>query len=268
VFGQEEVLQETMIVKLRKTKETPAFVRITSGPSDLGAVSEMSAPYGTVVSGAERYVFLVTSREEMDVLRKVNSLGPPMPSIGLKMKTGLTVDFRNQGLLRNASGEGAVPLFYAQHIKDGRVVFPIGKRNEYLSDELPGTLQQNRNYLFVKRFTAKEERRRLQCAVYQASRYPEYQKISTQNKINFIDTTDGTGMSCELAHGLYTVFNSTLYDTYYRAMDGSTQVNASEVNSMPVPARRDMELLGKKLMESGDYSTANCDRILETAINA
>jgi len=267
VFDQEEVLQETMIMKLRKTKETQASVKITSSPSDFGDVSEISVPYGTVVSGAERYVFLVTSQEEMDVLRKVNALGPPMPSIGLKMKTGLTVDFRNQGLLRDHSGQGTVPLFYAQHIKDGRVVFPIGKPNEYLTGSQPGTLQQNRNYLFVKRFTAKEEKRRLQCAVYLASRFPEYRKISTENKINFIDTLDGSEMSDELAHGLYALLNSTLYDAYYRIMDGTTQVNASEVNSMPVPARKDLERLGQRLMESGDYSTANCDGILEAVVN-
>lgn len=58
-----------------------------------------------------------------------------MPSLGLKMKTGLTVDFRNSEVLRD-------------------------------------------------RF--KEEKRRLQCGVYLAKKYPEYEKISTQNKLNFI----------------------------------------------------------------------------------
>ena len=48
-------------------------------------------------------------------------------------------------------------------------------------------MQDNKNYLFVKRFTAKEEPRRLQCGVYLAKKFPQYQKISTQNKINFVD---------------------------------------------------------------------------------
>jgi adenine-specific DNA-methyltransferase len=165
-------------------------------------------------------------------------------------------------------GDHIVPLFYAQHIKDGRVVFPIGRGNEYMSDELPGMVQLNRNYLFVKRFTAKEERRRLQCAIYLANQYPEYQKISTQNKINFIDTIDDTEMSEELLYGLYIILNSTLYDMYYRILNGSTQVNATEVNTMPMPARKDLERMGQKLMEYKDYSTESCDRILEEVINA
>ena len=37
------------------------------------------------------------------------------------MKTGLTVDFRNREILRDEEEEGAIPLFYSQHIKQGKV---------------------------------------------------------------------------------------------------------------------------------------------------
>ncbi len=270
VFDKENVLQEIMIMKLRKTQIEPPTVRITSSVDscDFSEKTELNVPYSLVVSGSEQYVYLVTSQEEVDVIQRVNAFESPMPLIGLKMKTGLTVDFRNKELLRNDSGDHTVPLFYSQHIKDGRVVFPIGKENEYISDELPGMVQLNHNYLFVKRFTAKEERRRLQCAVYFANHFPEFQKISTQNKINFIDTLDNSEMSEELVCGLYIVLNSTLYDMYYRILNGSTQVNATEMNTIPIPARNDLERLGRTLMELGDYSTECCDRILEDLIYA
>ena len=270
VFDKEDVLQETMIMKLRKTSVKPATVRITSSADSkcFDNLSELIAPYDVVVSGKEKYVYLVTSQDEVGVLQRVNAFETPMPSIGLKMKTGLTVDFRNRELLRNTNGGGTVPLFYSQHIRDGRVAFPIGKENEYISDELPGLVQLNRNYLFVKRFTAKEERRRLQCAVYLAAQYPEYSKISTQNKINFIDTIDNTEMTVELVCGLYIVLNSTLYDMYYRILNGSTQVNATEMNNIPVPARSVLERLGRRLMEYEDYSTEYCDRVLEEVVYA
>jgi adenine-specific DNA-methyltransferase len=270
VFDKEDVLQETMIIKLQKTVATPSTVRITSSADSksFNKLTELDVPYGIVVSGEEKYVYLVTSQDEVDVLQKVNTFEQPMPSIGLKMKTGLTVDFRNREFLRNTNGGRAVPLFYSQHIKDGRVAFPIGKENEYILDEMPSLVQLNRNYLFVKRFTAKEERRRLQCAVYFADQYPEYQKISTQNKINFIDTIDNTEMTTELVCGLYIILNSTLYDTYYRILNGSTQVNSTEMNSIPVPARSVLESLGKRLMEHEDYSTEYSDRILEEVVYA
>lgn len=125
-----------------------------------------------------------------------------------------------------------------------------------------GLMQDNKNYLFVKRFTAKEEPRRLQCGIYLAKEYPKYKKISTQNKINFIDGLM-TEMSECLVYGLYVLFNSTLYDEYYRILNGSTQVNSTEINSMPVPDLECIKKMGRKLIKSMDYSEANCDLILE-----
>ncbi len=42
-------------------------------------------------------------------------------------------------------------------------------------------------------------------------------------------------MSECLVYGLYVLFNSTIYDEYYRILNGSTQVNSTEINAMPVP---------------------------------
>jgi adenine-specific DNA-methyltransferase len=269
VFDKESVLQETMIVKLRKTQTTPRIIKVSSSvdSNDFSQNTLFTVPYKVVVSGRDNYVYLVRTQDEIDVMKSVNSIGNPLPSIGLKMKTGLTVDFRNRKLLRNSIGDHIVPLFYAQHIKDGQVVFPIGKENEYMTDELPGMVQLNRNYLFVKRFTSKEERRRLQCGVYLAQRFPEYKKISTQNKINFIDTIDGSEMSEELVYGLYIILNSSLYDMYYRILNGSTQVNSTEMNAIPVPTRHEIERLGRKMMETKDYTTEFCDKLLEGIVN-
>ena len=57
--------------------------------------------------------------------------------------------------------------------------------------------------------------------------------------------------------------NSTLYDEYYRILNGSTQVNSTEVNSMPVPDMESIQEMGRKLMKSKDLSERNCNLILE-----
>ena len=178
------------------------------------------------------------------------------------MKTGLTVDFRNRDALRNDDEDDAVPLFYSQHIQSGKVVFPIGKDNEYIVTNQSGLLQKNTNYLFVKRFTAKEEHRRLQCGVYLARKYSSYEVISTQNKINFIDGLKE--LSECVVYGLYVIFNSTLYDSYYRILNGSTQVNSTEVNSMPIPPMSVIESMGKELIAARDMSETSCDKILRS----
>ena len=54
------------------------------------------------------------------------------------MKNGLTVDFRNRDILRDEAEEKAIPLFYSQHIKQGKVEFPIQKEHEYVGDRTKG----------------------------------------------------------------------------------------------------------------------------------
>ena len=95
-----------------------------------------------------------------------------------------------------------------------------------------------------------------------AKDFPQYKKISIQNNINFIDGVMTELSEC-LVYGLYVLFNSTLYDEYYRILNGSTQVNSTEINSMPVPELKYIQEMGRKLMKSRDYSEENCNLILE-----
>ena len=218
-------------------------------------------PYDLVVSGTNNYVFLATDSKKIGILKRFAKWKNTLLDLGLRMKTGLIVDFRTRDVLRDYSEEGAVPLFYANHIKDGYVEFPITKSGEYVLTERKSLLQKNQNYLFVKRFTSKEEKRRLQCGMYFAKDFPQYDLISTQNKINFIDGV--TAISECIIRGLYVLFNSTMYDTYYRILNGSTQVNSTEINCMPVPDIEVIKVLGQKLQETSDLSSENCDRLME-----
>ena len=263
VFDKESVLQETLIVKLKKTTVKPEKIIISSTQSnqDFDDVHAVAVPYDLVVSGTNNYVFLATDSKKIGILRRFAKWKNTLLDLGLRMKTGLIVDFRTRDALRDSYEEGAVPLFYANHIKDGYVEFPITKSGEYVLTERKALLQKNQNYLFVKRFTSKEEKRRLQCGMYFAKDFPQYDLISTQNKINFIDGV--TALSECIIRGLYVLFNSTMYDTYYRILNGSTQVNSTEINCMPVPDIEVIKVLGQKLQETSDISSENCDRLME-----
>ena len=268
VFDKEQILQETMIVRVRKQKTEPISIKITTSESgnDYNNITVINAPYYAVVSSREKYVYMITSSKELNVLTRLSEYDDTLLSIGLRMKTGLTVDFRNQDVLRSQPGDHIIPMFYAQHIQQGKVVFPANRKYEYITDERTGLLQKNKNYVFVKRFTAKEEHRRLQCGIYLRNILPEYHLISTQNKINFIDCIDGSEMSPSVAYGLYVLLNSTIYDQYYRILNGSTQVNSTEINGMPIPRMQKIIEYGTKLIKAGSLTTEMCDKILEGAI--
>ena len=253
VFEQEQVLQETMIIKIKKTKEKSSEITISTSlsNSDFTNINSFTVKYNEIVTGDDLYVFLPSNNNELLILKKMQKMHYTLPAIGLKMRTGLTVDFRNRELLTDTPQDDDVPLFYSQHIKNGTVVFPINRSGEFIATTHSGLIQDNKNYLFVKRFTAKEEKRRLQCGMYLSSQFSKYKKISTQNKINFIDSLSGT-LSEEAILGLYVLFNSSTYDKYYRILNGSTQVNSSEINTVPVPDLETIIELGKNLKKAKD----------------
>lgn len=266
VFDKEEVLQETIIMRLKKTHTIPERITISSSNTsrDFQQNHQMEVPYSVVVSGEKKYVHLITAEEEIEVLNKLNRFGYTLADHGLKMKTGLVVDFRSRELLCDRQKENTIPLIYSQHIKEGRVRFPQGKGPEYIQKSKSALMQENKNYLFVKRFTAKEETRRLQCGIYLKKYLPDFPFISSQNKVNFIDGMQE--MSECIVYGLYVIFNSTLYDIYYRILNGSTQVNSTEINTMPMPALETIEEMGKQLIANKDLSVAHCNQILNSHI--
>ena len=65
--------------------------------------------------------------QDEDAVNQLHKWNNTLPDIGIRMKTGLTVDFRNRDILRDEDEDGAIPLFYSQHIKHGTVQFPIKK---------------------------------------------------------------------------------------------------------------------------------------------
>lgn len=265
VFSQEQVLQETIIVKVKKTYVMPEKVLLTSSQSngDFNSITQIDLPYSNVVVGSDLYVFLPTSSAEVDVIRNINRYTKTLPDIGFRMKTGIIVDFRQYDDLRKEAGEHVLPLFYSQHIKNGRVSHqPSGKEFDWVVGTKPGLIQKNKNYVFCKRFTAKEECRRLQCGIYLASDFPEYDSIGTQNKINFVDRTNGDSLTLPETYGLFALLNSTLFDIYYRILNGSTQVNSTEINNIPVPTAEQICCIGERLLAANDLSTETCDKIL------
>lgn len=269
VFEQESVLQETMIIKIQKSVPMPQSICITSTETthDFQEMQKQVVPSRLVVQQDEnQYVYLVTNPSDVNVLERLSILPYTLLDLQMKMKTGLTVDFREREHLFDSHAKDRVPMFFSQHLKDGRIVFPIGKHGEFLDTRKKSLLQPNENYLFVKRFTAKEEPRRLQSSIYLQADFPQYQEISTQNKLNFITGTKKP-LSTLLVYGLYCLFNSTLYDRYYRILNGSTQVNSTEVNTMPMPSRDGIAYLGQRLIEIKKLDKATCDYILEEYLN-
>ncbi|MNC34446.1 hypothetical protein D3C75_828810 [compost metagenome] len=97
--------------------------------------------------------------------------------------------------------------------------------------------------MLVKRFTTKEEKKRVVAAIYYPS-ISKSKKVAFENRVNYIHENK-KGLSINFAKGLATYLNSSLVDGYFRQFNGHTQVNVSDLKSIMYPTRAQLENIGE-----------------------
>ena len=103
-------------------------------------------------------------------------------------------------------------------------------------------LMEDSTYVLLRRFSAKEEKRRLVAAPLLRGSL-NANMVGLENHLNYIRGVSRE-LDDELAYGLSALLNSTFLDRYFRINNGNTQVNATELRAMPLPAERDIRLIG------------------------
>ncbi|MEG1312539.1 MAG: Eco57I restriction-modification methylase domain-containing protein [Romboutsia sp.] len=265
VFKGEEVLQETIITRsVKRLNNKSNLINITvSEGADFESSKKIIADCNDLVTNCDnRFILLPSSDEEVDILNTISQYKNNLISLGFKLKTGKVVDFRATDYLVNEAN-GAVPLFWADNFINNKIVNVDNENNlRYVisNDKSKNILQENKDYILIKRFTSKEESRRIQAAIYNKKDF-NFDKIGIENHVNFIEKSDGL-MTKEEQYGLFCIFNSTILDKYYRIVNGNTQVNATEFNAIPLPDINTIINLGKRLIESSNLDTVNCDLIV------
>ena len=108
----------------------------------------------------------------------------------------------------------------------------------------------NCNYMLLRRFSAKEESRRLTAAPYLAGSY-QVPAVGLENHLNYIYRQDGE-LTEDEAWGLAALYSSRLLDTYFRTLNGNTQVSATEMRTLPLPAHAAIVELGRRMKANPD----------------
>jgi adenine-specific DNA-methyltransferase len=103
-------------------------------------------------------------------------------------------------------------------------------------------------YVLVKRFTAKEEDRRVVAALYDPKRI-DAERVGFENHTNYYHRR-GAGLPMELAKGLTAFLNSTVVDMFFRQFNGHTQVNATDLRNLRYPTTEQLESLGAQIVDS------------------
>lgn len=261
-FSRDDVLQENIILFGKRQEnwyrtERNFKINISSsrGVCDINerTCSNVSINLVLDLNSQDMVLRLPLSGEE-DVLNLVDSWPCTIHSLGLKISTGPVVPFRAATLV-DREGDvpvSHVPLLWMNHIQAMKTTWPLFRHKpEYIKRlGAEALLLPNKNYVLLRRFSSKEQPRRLTAAPYlaKALNTPE---VGFENHLNYIHRPDGQ-LSYEETLGLAILYNSRLLDTYFRAVNGNTQVSATELRSIPLPAHKTIVELGRRVKHLSD----------------
>jgi adenine-specific DNA-methyltransferase len=259
-FREDDVLQENIIVHATRTSRKPGRIILSVSARPMDEASVRRVPYGQVVSLADPncFIHLVVDDKGKRATECMSLLPTSLVDLGLSVSTGRVVDFRARNHLRPQAEPGTVPLIYPAHFYNGTVKWPNGvtrKPNAILADEhTEDLLVPPGVYVLVRRFSAKEERRRIVAAVFDSACVSEG-PVGFENHLNYFHR-GGRGLPMDLAKGLCIFLNSTVTDTYFRQFSGHTQVNALDLQSLRYPSQEQLRALAAKMPDITDDQDA------------
>ena len=252
VFCDDDVLQENIIfraIRGPRSSETVAL-SMSLGPSEELSVIRYVKPEELVHPGdLESFIHFVPDEVNQQVAERMAALNSTLSDLGLSVSTGRVVDFRARSFLRSYPQGDCAALIHPCHFKDGLIAWPKlnGKKPNAIaiSPETRDTLVPNGVYVLTKRFSAKEEPRRVVAALYDPTVVSE-PFVGFENHLNYYHQ-DGKGLPIALARGLVAYLNSTFVDAYFRQFNGHTQVNATDLRNLRYPAKSQLEALGSHI---------------------
>jgi len=270
VFANADVLQENIIIAgTRGVTPSATTLSISYGANEEPQLRKV--PYAEIIRPDDRHQFLriPTADDDAGIAETMVSLPAAIGDLGVNVSTGRVVDFRAKEYLRQDPSEDTVPLIYPGHLRNQAVAWPAAKggRKPNALQSVPETLKlllPNETYVLVKRFTAKEERRRVVAAVMSAADVPG-DTVAIENHLN-VYHDNGRGLHPDLAHGLAAYLNSSFVDRYVRQFSGHTQINATDLRHLCYPSRDQLCTLGKLVQDERPETQEELDCVVESML--
>lgn len=243
-FKDDEVLQENIILHLERGGAQRAVTVSKSHDATFGDYAEREIPFAEIVKPAdpERFIHIPT----LEVNGSTRLFSHSLEELGLEVSTGPVVDFRVHDHWLSKPTSSAAPLLYAHHFSGGEFKWPREHKKPNalaLNDETRKWLMPRGWYCVTKRFSAKEEKRRLVAYVVDPERLP-HDLYGFENHLNVFHSRKN-GLTADLARGLALFLNSTVVDQYFRNFSGHTQVNATDLRAIRYPSKAELVRFGK-----------------------
>ncbi|MEY1638747.1 Eco57I restriction-modification methylase domain-containing protein [Tenuifilum osseticum] len=266
-FNRDNVLQETVVIKAIREKINPNKKVFVSSSEGIKDIFEPSIKYFNSsdlidLNTKEKILYLPTSDKEERILSLVSNWENVLSDFNIRISTGPVVSFRALNFIQNRYENGTVflaPLFWLHNVNKMILEWPkqLREKGQYIRIESnsKSLLIPNKNYIFLRRFSTKDDKSRLIAAPYFCN-YVNSEYIGVENKLNYIYRKDGHLDRDEVV-GLCALLNSELFDTYFQIFNGNVNVSATELREMRFPPLAKIKEIGNKIILSNDYSMKN-----------
>lgn len=247
-FRDDDVLQENIIFHAVKSGERRRVIISSSRGPEAEDMVIHTARYDEVVKPGDpdHFIHITTGRMDQLVVDRIAVFHHSLEDLGIEVSTGRVVDFRAVSFLLDEPTEASAPLIHPTHFHDGFVQWPrrdTRKANALIiAPETKSLFLPAGYYTLVRRFSSKEEPRRVVAAIYDPKQVPA-QSVAFENHVN-VYHAQGEGLPEALAKGLAVFLNSSLVDGFFRQFSGHTQVNATDLRTLRYPDAETLELLG------------------------
>jgi tRNA1(Val) A37 N6-methylase TrmN6 len=262
-FSDDDVLQENIIIHLQRGVSQGSVAISSSHDSTLQDYRERLVPFAEIVKPSDREQFIHVPTFETNGSGKL--FAHSLAELGLDVATGPVVDFRLRSYSHPMPEPGMVPLLYAHHFSGGALRWPREHKKPNaleVNDETRKWLMPQGWYAITKRFSAKEEKRRLVAYVVDPSKLP-HELYGFENHLNVIHSGK-KGIAPSLARGIALFLNSTIVDLHFRNFSGHTQVNATDLRSMRYPAKDVLTEFGEWAAKRDNPSQEQIDEFIES----
>ena len=250
-FKDDDVLQENIIISLECGVQQGDVTVTTSTDDSFADFATHVYPFNRIVfpDDPERFIHVPT-KPERNAIELSTTVRYSLEELDIQVSTGPVVDFRMKDHLRNRPEPGAVPLLYPVHFNGQTTEWPrldIKKPNAIVrNSETEKWLFPIGYYCVVRRFSSKEERRRIMASLVQPTSFPGADVLGFENHLNVLHKHKH-GLPEALARGLSVFLNATAVDECFRRFNGHTQVNATDLKLMKYPSCEILMTLGEKV---------------------
>lgn len=279
VFKKYNVLQEMVILTGIKNNDQPKNIIISTSRGEPNKKDDLKVRRvgckKIIIENNDDVVMRIpTSRLDESIAAQIDKFGFKLSTLGLKVSTGPVVPFRAVDYLLNdiKKGHNYAPLIWMHNIRNGKIKWPKRGNNKPIAienkEESNKLLIANENYVLIKRFSTKEGKRRIYAGILlKRSLSSDY--IGIENHVNYIHKIGGK-LTEDESYGIAAILNSRLYNRYFKIINGSTQVNATEISNIPLPSLEKIRRIGSLVRKDKENNEIRNEKIIakELSVNA